>query len=488
MKKERKKGTIKKGYFLGIAVVVAALLFIGTVPQGAKASIILKDEQGNPITASKIILDGADLGSATGEITSEDLDVGEHTLIIFWNGAQYTKTFYFNGEETIILIRLSSPVETRISVWNKNLNQPIADVVVYVDGEVKGTTGTDGLVTVTLEPGSHTFRLLGSGVSHEGIRAVSSEASFVEFKVGRTSIVTVTVLDELTGFPVKGATVYIDAVCKGETSASGSLEISDVKDGSHEIEARYKGSSESKSVTVTQTTTSFSLSIPVPRTITLTVTDEETGLPADGIDIYVDDAKKGATTQNGELVIEDILPGRHKVGLDVSGYTGMVERYIDVGMQENIPLTIDMPNPRFYAEMSVWESYGWQVYGNVEVRLRNMGEVNSQDTAVLILVYIPQDNPDAPVATRLLEFGSLAPGATSPPERVEIPEFAMFKQEYVVAVVLDRCEYTPQNEEAIGEITVPPSIFEQWTLEAKQYLQEHPEIIGKIAGFLLKIY
>lgn len=93
-----------------------------------------------------------------------------------------------------------------------------------------------------------------------------------------------------------------------------------------------------------------------------------------------------------------------------------------------------------------------------------------------------------PVATKLLDFGPLAPGATSPPEgALGLSEFALGKQEYVVAVVLDRWKYTPQNEEAIGEITVPLSIFEQWALKAKQYLQEHPEIIGKIAGFLLKV-
>jgi len=488
---KRKRRAIRKGYFLGIGigiavVVIAVLLFIGTAPRGAKASIMLKDEQGNPITASRIILDNTDLGSATGEITPEVLDVGEHTIIIFWSGAKYTKTFYYSEGETIILVQLSSPVETRISVWNKNLNQPIANVTVYVDGEVKGTTSTDGLVTVTLEPGSHTFRLLGSGVSHEEIRATSAEANFVEFKVERTSTITISVSDELTGSPVEGAAVYVDAVYKGETSAGGSLEISDVKDGQHEIEARYKGSSESKSVTVTQTTMSFGLSIPVPRTITLTVNDEETGLPADGIDIYIDDVKKGTTTQNGELVIEDILPGRHKVGLDVPSYTQMVERYIDVGMQESVSLAIDMPNPEFSVSVRNLGDYGFPDRRfDVEVTLKNMGDVPSKDTTAIILVYHGSDDFQSVKDSAMLDFGDMAGGGLSRSEEFTNLDFDYWNGTRVFVVVVDRWEYTPQSGTIVAEVSTEEALLLQLGRQAWQYMEEHPEIVGKIASMFL---
>lgn len=488
---KKKRGAIRKGYLLGIGlgiavVITAVLLLTGITPQEATASIMLKDEQGNPITASKIIIDGADLGSATGEITPRVLDTGEHTIIIFWGGAKYTKTFYYSGEETIILVQLSNPVETRISVWNKDLNQPIANVTVYVDGEVQGATSTDGLITVTLEPGSHTFRLLGSGVSHEEIRAVSAEANFVEFRVERTSVITISVSDELTGGPVEDAAVYVDAVYKGETSAGGSLEISDVKDGQHQIEVRYKNLSTEESIMVTQTATSFSLSIPVPRTITLTVNDEKTGFPADGIDTYVDDTLKGTTTQAGELIIEDILPGTHKVSLDVPGYTQMVEKYIDVGVEESIPLTIDMPNPSFVvtAELNSW--YDWlhlDEKGRVIVTLTNMGELPSEGTIAVVFVY--RMDTYQKIAERTITFGQIPPypqsGSSKSEDTGEMSEFVWGPTEEAVVIVVDKSDYVPEDEQGMTKISNSVSVVGQALRDAIEWVRDNPEIIGKIA-------
>lgn len=483
---------VGKGYFLGIGigtatVVIVILFLIGTAPEGTKASIMLKDEQGNPITATRIVLDGADLGSATGEVTPEVLNVGDHTIIIFWGGAKYTKTFYFSGEETVILVQLPNPVETRISVWNEDLNQPIANVTVYVDGEVQGTTSADGLITVALEPGSHTFRLLGSGVSHEEIRAVSAEANFVEFKVERTSVITVSVSDELTGNPVKSAAVYVDAVYKGETSAGGSLEISDVKDGTHEIEVQYKGSSESKSISVTQTTTSFSLSIPVPRTITLSVSDEGTGLPVDGINIYVDDALRGATTQTGELIIEDILPGRHKASLDVPGYTQMVEKYIDVGVQESVPLAIDMPNPSFVVTAKVDTWWWFDEKGRVTVTLANMGELPSEGTIAVVFVY--RMDTYQKIAERIIPFGQIPPypqSGSSPSEDTgEINEFVYGPTEEAVVIVVDKSKYVPQDEQGMTRISNSISVVGQALRDAIEWVRNNPQIIGTIAKIFI---
>lgn len=483
--KKGKRGAIRKGYFIGIGigiavVVIAVLLLIGTTPQGAKASITLKDEQGNPLTASKIILDGTDLGSATGEVTPEVLDVGEHTIIIFWGGAKYTKTFYFSGEETILLIQLSSPIETRISVWNESLNQPIANVTVYVDGEVQGTTSADGLITVTLEPGGHTFRLLGSGVSHEEIRAVSAEANFVEFKVERTSVITISVSDELTGNPVRSAAVYFDGVYKEETPASGTLEIRDVKDGQHQIEVRYKNLSTEESIMVTQTATSFSLSIPVPRTVTLAISDEETGLPVSEMRVFIDGSEEGITTEEGEIIIEDILPGTHKAEIDVPGYIGRKEKYFDVGIQERIPLIIDMPNPEFQIAVS-GESH-WQIWyelGEVCVELVNVGNADSKSTIVLVLVY-REDDLSNPIDSEILNFPSLVPiqhGGESETRYWNDVNFVLGPSEIIVTIVFDGWTYTPQNEQVLSQITVPSSMLAELTYSVTNYLKEHPEVI-----------
>lgn len=112
----------------------------------------------------------------------------------------------------------------------------------------------------------------------------------------------------------------------------------------------------------------------------------------------------------------------------------------------------------------------------------------------LILIYIPQNDPSNPVASRLIRFGNLALGAdpvskntSDHTEEGDIEKFAWLEQEYVIVVVLDRWEYTPQSEAALGEVAVPVSIFQRWVLKAEQHLEAHPEII-EVAGFLLTIF
>ncbi|GAI31020.1 unnamed protein product, partial [marine sediment metagenome] len=260
---------------------------------------------------------------------------------------------------------------------------------------------------------------------------------------------------------------------------NGSLEISEVKDGSHEIEARYKGSSESKSVTVTQTTTSFNLSIPVPRTVVLTVNDEETGFSVDGIDIYVDDALRGTTTQTGELIIEDILPGRHKVSLDVPGYTQMVERHIDVGVQESVPLTIDMPNPSFVvtAKVDTWYDL-WHLdeKGKVTVTLTNMGELPSEGTIVVVFVY--RMDTYQKIAERTIPFGQIPPypqsGSSTLGDTGEISEFVRGPTEEVAVIVVDKSKYVPQDEQGMTRISNSVSVVGQALRDAIEWVGDNP--------------
>lgn len=480
----------RKGYFIGIGiaiVVIAVLLLFVFDSREAGATIVLKDEQGNLITTSRVILDGSDLGPTTGEIRPEILEIGDHTIVIFWANAKYTKTFHFSGEETIILIELSNPVDVRISVWNKNLNQPIANVTVYADGDVKGTTSTDGIVTVTLDPGSHTFKLLGSGVSHEEIRAVSAEANFVEFKVERLSVITISVVDELTGDPVKDAVVYLDGSYKGETAMNGSLEISEVKDGSHEIEARYKGSSESKSVTVTQTTTSFNLSIPVPRTVVLKVKDEGTDLPVNDARVYLGGKEVGWTTQDGTLTVEDILPGSYRVTINVSGYGTLDAGYIDIGIQPQVEATVDMPNPSFVVTAKVDTWWFFDEKGKVTVTLTNMGELPSEGTIAVVFVY--EMDTYQKIAERTIPFGQIPPypqsGSSISEDTGEMSEFVWGPTEEAAVIVVDKSKYVPQDEQGMTRISNSVSVVGQALRDAIEWVRDNPEIIGTIAKIFI---
>jgi len=130
------KVSIKKQYLLRGRVVgaVAAIVIILIAIPGCSATpvIALESEEGTPITASQVTLDGQDMGSVSGKVEVEALEGGDHTIIIIWNGAKYEKDFYYGGKEKVILIQLPNPVNTLVSVWEKNLNKPIPLSLIHI--------------------------------------------------------------------------------------------------------------------------------------------------------------------------------------------------------------------------------------------------------------------------------------------------------------------------------------------------------------------
>ena len=483
---------LKKYLLIGgvVSAVAAILIIFIAIPRFSATPVIaLENEEGTPITASQLTLDGQDMGSVSGTVEVEALEGGDHTIIIIWNGAKYEKGFYYGGKEKVILIQLPNPVSTLVSVWEKNLNKPILNVIIYVDGEKKGTTNVDGTCTFMLAPGDHTFKLVGDGVSLTKVRAVGPTSGTIEFEVEKAETIVVEVTDTLTGQAVENVGIYLDGDYKGETLLNGNLEISNVTDGSHQIEVTYKGVSESRSVTVSSANTLFSFSIPIPRTVTLIVHDTETGLSVREIDVYVDGEFRGTTTRDGEFIIENILPGHHTVGVDVPGYTGMVNKYIEVGTQEMISLDVDVPNPVFVVGVDAnnYHTLLSGEYGNVFVTLANVGEVNSEGTQVLVLVYT-EDDLDTPITSKVLPFPSLVPtqhgGYQVEKDWTDIDAFVWGPEEIVVVVLYDGWRYTPQNEQVVNQANVPSSMFTQVAYSVGQYLKEHPE---EVADTIAKI-
>ena len=287
-------------------------------------------------------------------------------------------------------------------------------------------------------------------------------------------------------------------------------------------------------------------SIVVSHTVTLQITDNETSKAVVDMDVYVDGFLVGKTTQDGQVDVE-VTPGRHKVSMYVPYVTdGMestrahwrawthrtvqafenfvskvnenigapangcsqtlenaeisenaqvpenieIEKYITVGEEDLISLTVDMPNPVFLAGMKVWTHQEWifDQVGDVEVTLANAGEVSSQNTMAVLFVYF-DDDLATPVATRVLNFGNIAPGASTTREVHDLTEFRNIKTERVVVVAFDGWRYTPNGEVIGGEVSVPMGPLAELVNSALDYLQQHPETIinaaVQIAGYII---
>jgi len=325
---------MRRAIWAGIGVSIAAVLVVTTLalvthfqassPLQGQATLEFRDEQGREVTATKVLIDGNDWGSG-GSISIKGLDIGSHTLIIFIGDAQYTKAFYFSGQDTVTI----------------------------------------------------------------------------------------------------------------------------------QLKSR----------------------------ITLNLSDSETSAAVDAIDVYVDGTFKGKTTQDGQLDLADIAPGRHRIGLDVPGAQGMVERYIDVGVENQASLTVDMPNPTFVTAVSPNYNF-WHTNMTIDVTLKNMGNVNSQDTVVLVFVYFGE-NFTTYRDSDMLDFGNIAPGGISVTRTTETLDASFWESERIFAVVVDRWKYTLQSGTVAAEVYTPEALLTQLARQARQYLEQHPELVGKIANMFL---
>lgn len=325
------KRTVRVGICVSIVAVVLVMAFVlltyfRASPSEGLATLEFRDDQGREVTATKVLIDGDDRGSG-GSISIKGLDIGSHTLIIFIGDAQYTKTFYFNGQGTI-LVQLKSR-------------------------------------------------------------------------------------------------------------------------------------------------------------ITLNVSDIETSEAVDAIDVYVDGTFKGKTTQDGQLDLTDISPGRHRIGLDVPGAQGMVERYIDVGAEDQVTLAVDMPNPSFVVTVSVTDKRGvLDQRMDIDVTLKNMGDVSSQDTTVIVFVYHGNDLENVKDSA-MLDFGNMASGGLSRNEKATNLDSSYWHGNRIFVVVVDRWKYTPESGTIVAEVSTSEALLTSLARQARQYLEEHPEMIGKIAQMFL---
>lgn len=222
--------------------------------------------------------------------------------------------------------------------------------------------------------------------------------------------------------------------------------------------------------------------------------DEETGKPIGRTDggyphVFLDGIDQGYVTDYGEVRISGVEPGTHELLVVVPNY-GEVRRFITIepGEAEEIHTEIDMPNPIFETSVRAWHHLSIippDEIGDVEVTLTNMGDVDSQDTIALIFVYL-EENPTQCVGSRTLRFGNIAPGADPVPKDVhDLTEFAWLQGEYVVVVIVDRWEFTPEDKLPVSEVEVPEDILAEWVEQAVDYVKQHPEVIGSIIRIII---
>ena len=205
---------------------------------------------------------------------------------------------------------------------------------VYADGNYQGKTP----ITVTLYPGSHTFRLTLNGysdyVTTVYVNAGSSQTISAVMPPG--SFGTVKVLS------LPGAMVSMDSAQQGTVPSSGTLTLNNVGGGNHLFKVTASGYNDWMNTVYIQpnVVTSINAALtpvgPAPTPVPATGTIQVTTTP-DGAEIFVDNLFKGYSP----ATLTGIAAGQHTVLLKYTGYIDNTQSVI-VGSGQTTPLTVTM--------------------------------------------------------------------------------------------------------------------------------------------------
>lgn len=173
---------------------------------------------------------------------------------------------------------------------------------VFIDGEARPDTDSNGELEVNLQPGIHSIRVSRDGhVAAESDLEIRSAPDEQQIEISLPPLLVN--LNVITDPPA--AEVYLDEVYKGATNVKGLLVVERVNPTQpHTLRVQKEGYAKQPDVPITTYSGQISFKL-VRDSTTLRVTTE----PAEA-DIYLDDAYKGTSTIDGLLLIEAVNPNQ----------------------------------------------------------------------------------------------------------------------------------------------------------------------------------
>ena len=299
------------------------------------------DSSSNAVSDARVYLDDVSKGytSDSGSLKIVGVSKGDHHVKVTKSGYSDEKSVYVSSDKTTTLtIPYVPPItddpELTYTLTVKSVDSSsnaVSDARVYLDGVSKGYTSDSGsLKIVGVSKGDHHVKVTKSGYSDEKSVYVSSDKTTtltipyvppITDDPELTYALTVKVVDFRTGDVVTDASVYLDDKYEGKTSSYGSLKISDVSEGKHEIKVikdEYFDGSESKYVNYDD---SISINILANLyTPNIKVYDSATNKVIEGADVYFDGKYKGTTSSYGILKISGVSEGSYNVKIKKNGY------------------------------------------------------------------------------------------------------------------------------------------------------------------------
>ena len=208
--------------------------------------------------------------------------------------------------------------------------------LVYIDGNYQGKAP----LTVSLYPGSHSFRLSLSGYSDYSTTVYVSGGQSQSLN----AIMSTAVFGTVSVSSLPGASVSVDSTVQGTIPPSGVLTLNNIASGNHLFKVTASGYNDwiNKVYVVPNSLTAISATLvpsganptPVPATGGFNIVSTPTGA-----EVYVDNLFKGYSP----AVLNDIPPRQHTILLKYTGYVDY-STSAAVNPGQTTPLAIGM-NP-----------------------------------------------------------------------------------------------------------------------------------------------
>ncbi|MDD1690458.1 MAG: PEGA domain-containing protein [Methanoregula sp.] len=289
--------------------------------------------QSNPAGAA-IYLNGNFYGYSP--VTIPNLAPGSYSMKASLNG--YTPdtqviSVYAGQTATYYPVLQQSPPAPR-STGTVSVSSNPSGALLYVDGSYQGKSP----MTVTLYPGSHTFRLSLAGYADYTTTLYVNANSNQNLKADMTPAVYGTA--QVTS--MSGASVFIDSTSQGKIPSSGTLTIHNVANGNRLFKVTAPGYNDWLNTIYIQpnvVTPINAVLIPVgtnPTPVPATGAIEIASTPT-GAEIYVDNLFKGYTPST----LTGIAVGEHQVLLKYTGYIDYTQA-VTVNSGQTTPLAISM--------------------------------------------------------------------------------------------------------------------------------------------------
>ena len=268
-------------------------------------------------------------------VTIPTLQPGTYTMKASLNG--YTPntqivTVYAGQTTTYYPVLQQSPSPRSTGTVTVTSNPSSAGV--YVDGTYQGKTP----MTVTLYPGTHTFRLSLAGYNDYTANVYVTANTNQNLNAIMAPAVYGTVA--LTSLP--GASVTIDNAAQGTIPSSGTMMVYNVANGNRLIKVMAPGYNEwLNSVYIKPNVVTSVNAVLTPIGVNPTPVPATGGLnivsTPDGAEVYVDNLFKGYTP----ATLTDIAAGQHQLVLKYTGYMDYTQT-VTVNSGQTTPLAISM--------------------------------------------------------------------------------------------------------------------------------------------------